>query len=150
MKHVSDRIDALVAGELDQAEAQVVAEHVAGCPQCAREEARARDLWQQLAGLAVPPELPSRSAWPDIQARTFGVAGNIEPVRNRWGQAALATVALAAGLALAVLLPSAGPDKIMVATDDDPAWGSSFWLSEQSDSSLSEMWLAAADGESGS
>ncbi|MDX2475605.1 MAG: zf-HC2 domain-containing protein [Candidatus Krumholzibacteria bacterium] len=148
MKHVDDKIQAFVAGELSGAELQLVADHVANCPACAREVAEARQLWDLLGEAEMPREMladvPAASVWPGVQARTFGQArGSLLYGGGRWSKAGIAATALAAGLALAILLPSGDAREKVLASDSDASWGSSFWLDEQSDSGFSTIWLTA-------
>ena len=159
MKHVDDKIQAFVAGELSGAEQQLVADHVANCPACAREVAQARQLWDLLGEAEVPRDMPqdlldntpAASAWPEIQARTFGRArGSLLYGGGRWSKAGIAATALAAGLAVAVLLPRGDAADKILSSDSDTSWGSSFWLDEQSDSGFSTMWLTAVTDGSAS
>ncbi len=150
MNHVTDKIQAYVAGELSGADAQSVTEHLTTCPQCAGEVEEARLLWAALGEVATSVELTNVSAWPEIQARTFGFER--DPVLyggGLWSKTGIAAVALAAGLSLAVLLPTGSPQDTTVASEDETL-GSSFWLSEQSDTAFTELWLAVADEGSGS
>ena len=74
MRHVDEKVQAFVAGELSGAEQQLVADHVANCPACAREVAEARQLWDLLGEAEVPrcmpqdrlENMPADSVWPDI------------------------------------------------------------------------------------
>ena len=50
---------------------------------------------------------------------------------------------------MAILLPGGNPEEAVLAVEGE-AWGSSFWLSEQSDTAFSELWLAVADEGNGS
>lgn len=152
MKHVDDKVQAFVAGELSGTEQQRVADHVVNCPACAREVAEARQLWDLLGEAEVPRDMPqnmlenapAKSAWPEIQARTFGRArGTLLYGGGRWSKAGIAATALVAGLALAVLLPSGDAGKKVLSSESDISWGSSFWLDEQSDSGFSTIWLTA-------
>ncbi len=148
MKHVDDKIQAFVAGELSNAELQLVADHVANCPACAREVAEARHLWDLLGEAEMPREMladvPTASVWPAVQARTFGQArGALLYGGGLWTKTGIAATALAAGLALAILLPSGDARENILASDSDASWGSSFWVDEQSDSGFSTIWLTA-------
>jgi anti-sigma factor RsiW len=156
MNHVDDKIQAFVAGELSGSEQQLVADHLANCPACAREVAEARQLWDLLGEAEVPRGMPqdltqdslkntlAESAWPEIQARTFGRArGSLLYGGGRWSKAGIAATALAAGLALAILLPGGDTGDKILSSDSDNSWGSSFWVDEQSDSGFSTMWLTA-------
>lgn len=145
MKHVADKIQAYVSGELAGAEEQFVVDHLAECPACAQEAEQARQLWAVLGEANVLENLTSASAWPDIQARTFGrQSSSVFYGGGLWSKTGIAAFAVAAGLALAVLLP-AGSTQDVIFAEDSEALGSSFWLSEQSDTAFSEMWLAVAD-----
>jgi anti-sigma factor RsiW len=155
MNHVDDKIQAFVAGELSGAELQLVADHVANCPACARGVAEARELWGLLGEAEMPREMladvPAASVWPAVQARTFGQArtfvqpgGSLLYGGGLWTKTGIAATALAAGLALAILLPSGDARQKVLASDSDTSWGSSFWVDEQSDSGFSTMWLTAA------
>ncbi len=146
MKHVDDKIQAYVAGELSDQQVQMVIDHLASCPACAGEAERARQLWAQLGAAASATRVPAGSAWPGIQARTFGRAqSSLLYGAGRWSKAGFAATALAAGLALAILLPSENSKLTVLPEADEMAWGSSFWLDEQSDAAFSELWLAAAE-----
>ncbi len=146
MKHVGDRIQAFVAGELAGDERQAIADHLADCPACNREAEEARRLWGLLGDAAVPGPLPASSGWPGIQARTFGRArGSLLYGGGLWSKTGIAATALAAGLALAILLPGGNTEDAVLASDGDVAWGSSFWLDEQADTAFSERWLAVAE-----
>ncbi len=145
MKHVGDKIQAFVAGELSGTEQQLVADHLAQCPECAAEETEARQLWDLLEAAEVPESIPAESAWPEIQARTFGRSqSTLLYGGGLWSKTGIAATALAAGLALAILLPGGGSSDKVLASDSEASWGSSFWLDEQSDAGFSEMWLATA------
>ena len=63
MKHVVDKIQAYVSGELVDAEKQLVIEHLAECPTCARETEDARELWAVLGEENVLDNLSSTTAW---------------------------------------------------------------------------------------
>jgi anti-sigma factor RsiW len=152
MRHVDEKVQAFVAGELSGAEQQLVADHVANCPACAREVAQARQLWDLLGEAEVPRGMPqdslkntpAESTWPEIQARTFGRArSSLLYGGGRWSKAGIAATALAAGLAVAVLLPRGDAGDKILSSDSDTSWGSSFWLDEQSDSGFSTIWLTA-------
>ena len=150
MKHVGDDIQAYVAGELTDTAEQAVTEHLATCPACAHQAGQARQLWEQLGEVAIPPHLPASTAWPAIQARTFGRGdGVLLSAGGRWAKTGIAVTALAAGMALAVLLPLGNGSNIAATSAADETWGSSFWLEDEADSSFSALWLAAADQESG-
>jgi len=149
MQHVDDRIEAFVAGELDETERRVVTDHLAVCPVCADRMARTQRVWDLLADVEEPPR--SFSAWSVIRARTVGHGGGSNLYgRKRWTQVVVASVALAAGLALAILMPIRPNDQAQLTVSEDSSWGSSFWLDEQTGTTFSELWLAAVDEGSGS
>ncbi len=152
MKHVTNRIQAFVAGELSGAEEQAVAAHLKQCSACSREADQARQLWDLLGDAATPSQASTASAWPEIQARTFGRGqGSLLFGSGLWTKAGVVSMALAAGLGLAILLPGQDAykmqdaDEMIVAGESDAAWGSAFWLGDDSGTSFSELWLAAAD-----
>lgn len=153
MKHVTDLLGAFVADELGPQERAEVVAHLAECPRCAAEAREARDLWDLLGDAALPtPEVTKRpSLWPGIQARTFGRdEQRRQSAGRRWTTVALATAAVAAGLGLAVILPLGTADKGQLAVSKTDNWGSGFWLDARTESTFSDLWLAAADEGSGS
>ena len=148
MKHVGEKIQAYVAGEMADDERRAVADHLATCAACARQAEQARDLWARLGEVAIPGRVPASSSWPAIQARTFGRgAGPRLSGGGWWSQTGIAAAALVAGVALAVLLPGGGGSDPQVTVGADETWGSAFWLEGETDSSFSALWLAAADQE---
>lgn len=148
MKHVDDKIPAYLADELSDDERRVVTDHLATCPACARQAEQARRLWDQLGEVALPERMPASSSWPAIQARTLGRAADPRLFgAGWWSKTGITMTALAAGVALAMLLPAdKSPDR-QVATGAEETWGSSFWLADATESSFSALWLAAADQE---
>ena len=145
MKHVGDKIQAFIAGELSGQQEQAVVDHLAGCPACAREVEQVRQLWDLLDEAALATALPAASAWPGIEARTFGRIGSSRLCGGGlWSKTGFAVSAVAAGLGLAILLPSENSETPILPDADEMAWGSSFWLDEQADSGLIEFWLATA------
>ncbi len=149
-KHVTDRLQALVSGELSSADAQVVNEHLARCPSCAQEAVQVRSLWDELEPVdQITPTRPS--VWPAIRSRTVACQPGLEvPGTSRWSQAGFVALTLAAGLALAVLMPDQADKASMLAQESETATGGSFWLDEQSDTTLNELWLASVDEGEGS
>jgi anti-sigma factor RsiW len=146
MKHVDEKIQAFIAGELAGEQQQAVTDHLADCPACAHAVEQARHLWSLVDEAATLAPLPGGSAWAGIQARTFGRArSSLLYGGGLWSKTGIAATALAAGLALAILLPSENSEQSLLPGTDEMAWGSSFWLDEQSDTAFSELWLAAAD-----
>lgn len=146
MKHIKNRLDAFVAGEMDPDEQVQITRHLARCADCAARVAEAQVLWDLLGEAAEPQSLLQArpSLWPRIQARTTAQRG------RRWVNVAAATVALAAGLALAVVLPTRHSQDSRVALSDENSWGSAFWFEDQSETTFSELWLAAVGDGSGS
>ncbi len=114
MKHVTDKIQVWLSGELDPDEAGRVEAHLRECPDCAAEAAEARHLWETLGDLATAtPEIPG-SIWEPVRERTlarretgFRFFGSAPLVRS-----SLATAAVAAGLLLGILVPGAGPGSL--------------------------------------
>jgi anti-sigma factor RsiW len=159
MVHVKDRIQAFLAGELDDAAQLAATAHLAECPDCALAVSEARHLWDLLGEVGALPGPAAGSAWPAVRARTFGSkAERLLPGAGPWSRAGLAGVAMAAGLGLAILLPGADR-KIEVdavaetgveSAGEASAPGGTFWLEETSGTTFSEMWLTAAAGGSGS
>lgn len=151
MKHVVDLIQAWLGGELAGPEHEAVNAHLAACPACAREAERAQAVWD-LLDTAAAEMAPVHSAWPGVQARTFGASGgDVFYGRSLWSKVGVATLAVAAGLSLAVLLPRTGSrDGGLAGSDSDSVKGGSFWLDEQSSGAFSELWLAAAEEGTGS
>jgi len=143
MKHVGDLIQAFLSGELDGGRAVEVEKHLDGCSRCRHEVQQARDLWEMLG--STEAVLPVKgSIWPAVQARTLGR----DPERREWFfgtgprmRTGLATVALAAGLVVGVLLP-VGSDQSAAADD---ALAGSAWLVESSWLSGSS-WLVTEQG----
>jgi anti-sigma factor RsiW len=136
MKHVTNRIQAYVSGELDHDLKTAVEEHLNECPTCRAEADQAREVWEML-GSAGRPSPATGSVWPAVHARTFGR----ETSEREWffgagrlTRTGLATAAVAAGLVLGVLLPvgadqEAGADSRLA----DSSWlVESTWLSDSS------------------
>lgn len=136
MKHVANRIQAYISGELAGDQKAAVEKHLDECPACKDEVDRARETWEML-GTMESPRSENGSVWPAVQARTFGRetsdrdwffgAGNL----TRTG---LATAAVAAGLMLGVLLPVGSDHNEDVDSGlTDESWlVESSWLSDSS------------------
>ena len=136
MKHVTNRIQAYISGELAGDRKAAVEKHLDGCPACRDEVDRARQAWEML-GTMETPRSENGSVWPAVQARTFGRetsdrewffgAGNL----TRTG---LATAAVAAGLMLGILLPIGSDHNEGVDSGlTDESWlVESSWLSDSS------------------
>jgi anti-sigma factor RsiW len=145
MKHVDAQLPAFVAGVLSAADRAAVQQHLADCPICARECARMSRLWDVLGEAATPVDLPRRSAWEAVRARTIEGA---HPRRGRigpWGRTGIAAMALAAGLSLAILLPAGGRIGSDSSTASATTWGSGFWLDDPTSNTFSDLWLDAAE-----
>ncbi len=136
MKHVTNRIQAYISGELAGDRKAAVEKHLDECPACRNEVDRAHKTWEML-GTMESLRSENGSVWPAVQARTFGRetsdrewffgAGNL----TRTG---LATAAVAAGLMLGVLWP-VGSDHNEAAESGltDVSWlVESSWLSDSS------------------
>lgn len=143
MKHVGDSIQAYLAEELDAAQAAAVAGHLEDCSRCRQECDQARALWEML-GSAGAVQADDGSIWPAVQARTLGRV----PERREWFfgtgpgmRTGLATMAVAAGLTVGVLLPGgSGPGAAVDATLEESDWlVESSWLSGTS-------WLVTDQG----
>ena len=143
MKHVGDLLQAYLSEELNGTRAAMVEKHLEGCSRCRHELQQARALWEMLGSAAAVPK-QDVSIWPAIQARTLGR----DPKRREWffgtgprTRTALATVAVAAGLTMGMLLPE-GSDQVITADDSltESAWlVESSWLSGSS-------WLVTEQG----
>ena len=136
MKHVVNRIQAYISGELDRDRNAAVEEHLNECPACRAEAERAREMWEMLgsAGVSSPA---TDGVWPAVRARTFGP----ETHEREWffgagrlARTGLATAAVAAGLVLGILLPiEAGQEADADSRLTDSSWlVESTWLSESS------------------
>ncbi|MCK9997010.1 MAG: zf-HC2 domain-containing protein [Candidatus Krumholzibacteria bacterium] len=145
MKHVTNRIQAYISGELDSDRMAAFEEHLNECPSCRKEADRAREIWEMLEA-AETPSPATGSVWSAVQARTFGRgtserewffgAGNMT-------RAGLATAAVAAGLMLGVLLPAGSGYR----QEADSGLTDSSWLVESS--WLSESSWLGGDGSTG-
>jgi anti-sigma factor RsiW len=102
MKHVTDRIQACLDGELPPEEVARVREHCAGCSACDRAWREAEALWR-LVDAAEVPQL-ERSLWPGLRARLHR-----RPARRaRLVFSAAAAAATVAGLLLGFELGGVG------------------------------------------
>lgn len=151
MKHVTDRIQAWLGGELDAERSAALERHLAECPDCAREAERSRELWDLLAAGEARPA--SDSVWPAVQARTFGAAGSWFYGGRALTRTGWAAAAVACGLMLAVLLPlgvGAGNGNVAMASDGSMWLTDSSWLAETDEAGLHQVWLdAGLDDEEG-
>ncbi|MBU8871037.1 MAG: zf-HC2 domain-containing protein [Gemmatimonadales bacterium] len=149
MKHVTERIHAWLAGELDPVSATDLEQHLEQCPDCARVARESRAVWETLGSAAAEDEqLSSPSLWPRVRARTFG-----EQTGGSWFygpssvvRAGLASAAVAAGLVFAVMLPGEGLNGDQNSSDQqvETLWlEDSSWTSADQDYGLDRMWLSA-------
>jgi anti-sigma factor RsiW len=88
MKHVRDKIQACLDGELTPAEAAAVRAHCESCDACGRIWHESEAVWRAVAE-APPPPL-NRSLWPGVQTR-------LAP-RSPWPRLAFAGGAVAVAL----------------------------------------------------
>lgn len=141
MKHLDQRIQAFLDGELPPAEALAVERHVRSCASCRRALEARRALWERIDGLAARP-LPEIAAWPRLARRLErrGRSGWTWPARG------LALAAMLAGMALGWQLGRTGAS---FGAADDTANGSGYLTDSQP--SLDQLWLqVAVNGETGS
>jgi anti-sigma factor RsiW len=94
MKHVLDRIQACLDGELEPIAAAAVREHCDRCPACGRVWRELEAVWAVIA--SAPEPSPSRPVWPAVRARLTA------PVSRWWRLSYVggAVAATAAGLLL--------------------------------------------------
>jgi anti-sigma factor RsiW len=136
MKHVEERVQAYLAGELDADRAAAVERHLEKCSRCRDEVQQTQTLWKMLDSAQVKPS-QRPSIWPAVRARTV----DKETDRRGWFygtrpwiRTGLAAAALAAGLVVGVLLPGGagegnGADRLTSAA----AWlTDASWLSDSS------------------
>ena len=136
MKHVTNRIQAYISGELAGDRKTGVEKHLDECPACRDEVDRAHKTWEMLGTMEISRS-ENGSVWPAVQARTFGR----EKPEREWffgagnlTRAGLATAAVAAGLMLGVLLPVGSDHKEGAGSGlTDVSWlVESSWLSDSS------------------
>jgi len=136
MKHIANRIQAYLSGELASDQKAMLEKHLDECPACRAEVDQAREMWKMLDAMdTLPPA--TDSVWSAVHARTFGKktserewffgAGNLT-------RAGLATAAVAAGLMLGVLLPTGSDHQEGLDSGlTDSSWlMESSWLSDSS------------------
>jgi anti-sigma factor RsiW len=147
MNHVSDRLVAYLAEELDPRTRAAVADHLAACAACAAELEECRRTWDLLETARVrAPRSPG--AWEAVRARTtarppwFFGAGPW--VRRGW-----ATAAVAAGLVFGVVVPTILAPGAADAEASDPVLAGTAW-NDDAAGDLAGWWLATAlDEEAG-
>ncbi len=110
MKHITDKLESWLADELSARETAMVEEHLAACPECSSRAQELQQIWL-LLGTVGESTSKQPSIWPDVRLRTLGDTehkhssdwffGGAEALR-----AGLAATAVAAGLALAFILPA--------------------------------------------
>lgn len=146
MSHVTNDLGRWLGGELDQARRRAVDEHLATCAACRREADALRAVWDDLALAEAPGAAPS--AWPAVQARTFGAQPSWFFAGRPVLRAGLAVAAVACGLLAAVLVPGTGADKGAL---DGTLYASASRVLDVDGSSPVDVWLAMGsdDGEVG-
>lgn len=159
MKHVTDKIQAWLGGDLAPAEADDFAAHLQVCDDCAAEAQQARQMWDLLGTVADPVPADTPSVWEAVRAETLDSEASAGWFSDsgRLLRGSLATGALAAGLALGVLLPWGGafPDDVggsaFAAADDletywltDTSWGAS-----ADGYGLAQAWFSEAESDEG-
>ncbi len=137
MKHVTDKIQAWLGGELTAAEANAFAAHLQVCDDCAAAARQAQDLWELLAAAADPVPATTPSVWEAVRAETLDDGEKFTVTLSAFGS----LTALAAGLVLAVILPwgrvfTDGTGGSVLAEVVDPE---TYWLTDTS-------WGAEVDG----
>lgn len=142
MKHITNMIPAYVSGELDDKRRALVDQHLKECAACRGEVEAIGATWDFLGtGEMTTPK--TNSVWPAVQARTTGtksVGMDWFYGSGRLARTGLATVAVAAGLFLGILLPAgSGFDADADTTVTDSSWlVDSSWLTEST-------WLGGSD-----
>ncbi|MDP9270793.1 MAG: zf-HC2 domain-containing protein, partial [Chloroflexota bacterium] len=109
--HPDDLISSLLTGELTELERRELDRHLATCPECrATLEAfsQQRQLLAGMSAVPVPRDLGARVR-AGIQSRRFAMPWYRRPAGLLAGAASLATVAVAALLAVIVLNRPSGP-----------------------------------------
>ena len=166
MQHVTDKLHLWLSGELTDAEATAVSDHLAECPACAAAAEQERELWRALgaatgvddAGSAAEP-IAARdeiSVWPAVRARTVAR----KSVTAWFGQRpalgmTLAAGAMAAGLVLSVLAPlgvqqatdKTGGSTGFASTNESLWLSDGSWLSGSDTDGLDLVWLTAGSDE---
>lgn len=110
MNHVIDKLEAWLANELSAEESNAVQLHLESCSDCATHAQELRQVWA-LLGTMDEGDSTRASIWPNVRSRTVGLEDGRQASDWLFGggqalRAGLATTALAAGLALAFLLPA--------------------------------------------
>jgi len=137
-EHVTERIQALVAGRLAAAEIEAARTHCHTCAPC-------RDAWQEVEGvwgaLAAEndPTLP-RPLWPLVRERIAGAVGHARLVLRLSGAAAVAL-----GIVVGIVLGSS-------LVRPQARWQEQTWaevgtlLADDHDATLGDMYLSMAEG----
>jgi len=132
-RHVEDRLQACLDGELAPDEAAAVRAHCESCPRCAR-------VWEALGVVSAPQ--PPRAVWPLVQAHLSRRPSRFLRISFALG----ATAAAVGGLILGVLLGSAH-------LPDEERWQQETWaevgslLTDAAEPTLDEIYLAAGPEE---
>lgn len=147
MKHIESLIPRWLAGQLDPQEQGRFEAHVQECPECARQVAESRTVWEALEDPPARREADrAPSVWDAVRERT--VARSSEPWfygSTAWLRNGMAAGAVAAGLLCAILLPL-GDQSSAQATESDveTIWTQdSSWNEAAGDESLDTLWLNA-------
>jgi hypothetical protein len=129
----TDRIDDFLDRRLDDAEAEELRAHVAGCQSCADELASIRELRDLAAALPRSLE-PARDLWPGIEARISQAKVTRGRFRRRALLAAAAAVVIVSSVVTAYFV---GRSQAIVATVEPPKFV---------ESGPSEVLLASFEG----
>lgn len=144
MTHVTDRLAAYLAGELDATARSAVDEHLAGCSACATELEETRHAWDRLEAARIETAA-GPGVWEAVRERTVArppwFFGAGPWVRRGW-----ATVAVAAGLAVGVGVPTMLVPGTADAESTDPVLGGSAW-NDDAAGDLAGWWLETATEE---
>jgi len=152
MKHIIDKLELWLAGELSTAEVTVVEQHLNLCPECAARARELRQIWD-LVGTVDESKSAESSIWPAVRSRTLGQKE--EHLVSGWFfggghtlRAGLAATAVAAGLALAFILPAgqqstdSGNTVASMVESSDMEWlTDSTIFSSDSGGFLDDLWL---------
>ena len=139
MKHVTDRIQAYLDGELSPEEIRAVGDHVHQCPACRQALEDRQELWRRIEAPALQVEV---SIWPRLAERLERRRAQ----RWSWPQRSLALAAMTAGILLGWQL---GRPLQEQRTNGDLAAEMSYL--RDSHPSLDQLWLqVGANGGPGS
>jgi anti-sigma factor RsiW len=158
MKHVQDKIQAYLDGELLEVEAAGVRDHCQSCPECSRILSETEAVWEAVA--ATPAPRLGKTVWPALENRLLG--RRLEQWRGRsqdrpqgllqggykYSFAGIAVGVVAVGLGLGLWLGQSPADE-----SGELGWNSLLeegaLLIEGSDWTLDQVYLAAGNEEEG-